>query len=107
MQHEFAARPWSKVSAELCELPGRTLLVVCNYYSNFIEVENINKANATGICKALKAMFARYGVPDVLMSDNVHNLHRQSSHHLPRSGALNMSRPHHVIRSQMERLKML
>ena len=67
MQHEFAARPWSKVGAELCELPGRTLLVVCNYYSNFIEVENINKANATGICKALKA---RYGVPDVLMSDN-------------------------------------
>ena len=70
VQHEFAARPWSKVGADLCELPGRTLLVVCDYCSNFIEVENINKANATGICKALKAMFARYGVPDVLMSDN-------------------------------------
>ena len=64
-QHEFAARPWSKVGADLCELPGRALLV-CDYYSNFIEVENINKANATDICKALKAMFARYSVPDVL-----------------------------------------
>ena len=70
VQHEFAARPWSKVGTDLCELQGRTLLVVCDYYSNFIEVENITKANATGICKALKAMFARYGVPDVLMSDN-------------------------------------
>ena len=70
VQHEFAARPWLKVGADLCELQGRTLLVVCDYYSNFIEVENINKANATGIFKTLKAMFARCGVPDVLMPDN-------------------------------------
>ena len=27
-QHEFAARPWSKVGADLCDLQGRTLLVV-------------------------------------------------------------------------------
>ena len=38
LQHEFAARPWSKVGADLCDLQGRTLLVVCDYYSNFIEV---------------------------------------------------------------------
>ena len=70
VQHEFAARPWSKVGADLCEFQGHTLLVVCHYYSNFIEVENITKATTTGISKALKSMFARYGVPDVLMSDN-------------------------------------
>ena len=66
-QHEFAARPWSKVGADLCELQGRTLLVVCDYYSNFIEVENITTA---GITKALKTMFARNDVPDMLVSDN-------------------------------------
>lgn len=43
---------------------------MCDYYSNFIGVENITKANTTGISKALKAMFARYSVLDVLMSDN-------------------------------------
>ena len=69
VQHEFAALPWSKVGADLCELQGRTLLVVRDYYSNFIEVENINKANAMGICKALKATFARYGVRNVLMQE--------------------------------------
>ena len=27
-QHKFAAHPWSKVGADLCDLQGRTLLVV-------------------------------------------------------------------------------
>ena len=48
-QHEFAARPWSKVGADLCDLHGRTLLVVSDYCSNYIEVENISRANTTGI----------------------------------------------------------
>ena len=69
-QHEYAARPWSKVGADLCDLRGRTLLVVSDYYSNYIEVENIHKANTGGVTKALKAMFSRYGVPDVLVTDN-------------------------------------
>ncbi len=37
-QHGFAARPWSKLGTDLCDHEGRILLVVSNYYSNFIEV---------------------------------------------------------------------
>ena len=70
VQHEFAARPWSKVGADLCDLQGRTLLVVCDYYSNFIEVENITRATTAVVAKAPKTMFARYGVSDMLISDN-------------------------------------
>ena len=62
-QHEFAPYPWNKVGADLCDFYGRTLLVVCDYYSNFIEVENVTRANTSGVAKALKAMFSRYGVP--------------------------------------------
>ena len=62
--------PWSKLGADLCDFYGRTLLVVCDYYSNFIEVENATRANTSGVAKALKAMFSRYRVPDVLVLDN-------------------------------------
>ena len=31
IQHEFAARPWAKVRADLCGDAGRILLVVCDY----------------------------------------------------------------------------
>ena len=69
-QHEFVARPWSKISADLCDLQGRTLLVVCDYFSNYIEVERVTKVNTTNVTKALKSMFARYGPPGALVSDN-------------------------------------
>ncbi|XP_068704378.1 uncharacterized protein [Montipora foliosa] len=45
-QHDFAARPWSKVTADLCQLEGRTLLVISDYYSNFIKVAHVSNHSA-------------------------------------------------------------
>ena len=70
MQHEIIARPWAKVGADLCDLNGRTLLVVCDYFSGFIEVERLQSTTIGAVSKALKVLFARYGVPNVLMTDN-------------------------------------
>ncbi len=69
-QHGFAAQPWSKLGTDLCDHEGRILLVVSDYYSNFIEVEHLHRATTSTVSKALKVMFARYGIPDVLVSDN-------------------------------------
>ena len=69
-QHEFPARPWSKVAADLCELNGRTLLVVCDYYSNYVEVARVTTLTSKSIIKELKQIFARFGIPDVLVTDN-------------------------------------
>ena len=70
IQHDIGERPWGKINANLCELPGRPLLVVSDYYSNFVEAECVHSMNTSGVTKVLKPMFARYGVPDVLVSDN-------------------------------------
>ena len=60
-QHEFAARPWAKVGADLCDMQGQTLLVVSENCSNFIEVHNIGRANTTDIYKALGNVFKTQG----------------------------------------------
>lgn len=70
LPHDFTPRPWSKVGADLCELHSRNLLVVCDYFSNFVEVESLQTTTTRGVCKALKVLFARYGVPDTLITDN-------------------------------------
>ena len=70
LQHDTTDRPWSKIGIDLCELHNRVLLVICDYYSNFIEVERLNNTTTCGVTKALKAQFARYGVLDTVVSDN-------------------------------------
>ena len=69
-QHDFVAHPWSKIGADLCYLQGLTLLVLCDYYSNFIEVENISKITTRGVSKGLKIIFSWYGIPNELVTDN-------------------------------------
>ena len=63
LQHEVIEQPWTKAGVYLCELHRRTLLVVCDYHSNYIKVETITKANTMGVSNPLKVMFSRYGVP--------------------------------------------
>ena len=58
------------MGAELCDDAGRILLVVCDYYSNYIEVEHVHRATTITVTRALRNMFSRYGVPDVLISEN-------------------------------------
>ena len=60
MQHEVVARPWSKIGADLCELNNRTLLVICDYYSNYIEVARFASVTSRSIIKEMKAVFTQF-----------------------------------------------
>ena len=54
-QHDFVARPWSKIGADLCQIDGRTLLVVCDYFSNFIEVARLNTVTTRSVLRGVVA----------------------------------------------------
>ena len=83
VQHEFCSK---SMVEDGCRSQRHTLLVVCDYCNNLIEVDTLTKANTTGISKALKAMFARYRVPDVEMSDiDPQFQHVTSSPHYPQT----------------------
>jgi transposase InsO family protein len=70
LQHEIIMRPWAKVAADVCEIDGRTLLIVSDYYSNFLEVCRLTSLSSMVLIRALKEIFARFGAPDILVSDN-------------------------------------
>ena len=59
-----------KVGADLCVIDNRKLLVVCDYYSNFIEVSRLSRVTTSSVVRELKEIFARYGIPDTLVTDN-------------------------------------
>jgi hypothetical protein len=63
--------PWKKVGADLCELYGNNYLIMVDYYSNFIEVEPLERDTTTRIIvRHMKANVARYGIIETLITDN-------------------------------------
>ena len=58
------------MAADLCQLKGSVYLVVVDYFSRYIEVKQMTSTTATKVIEALKSVFSRYGIPEVLMSDN-------------------------------------
>ena len=58
MQHKITFGPWAKVGVNLCDMEGRTLLIVCDYISGFMEVERLHSTMSATVSKALKILFA-------------------------------------------------
>lgn len=68
--HPVPKRPWERVGADLYELNSHSYLILVDYYSGFIEVEQLHDTRSERIITRCKAHFARYGIPDTLISDN-------------------------------------
>lgn len=70
LQHEAISRPWAKLAADLCESHGRTLLAVSDYFSNYNENSRLQAITTQAVVRELNAIFARFGVPEILVTDN-------------------------------------
>ncbi len=63
-------RPWQCVAANLCEHKNQQFLVVVDYYFRYLEIVHLPKTRSTDVTAKLKSIFARFGVPEVLVTDN-------------------------------------
>ena len=101
--HELPIRPWQRVGTDLCSHEGKEYLVVSDYLSNYPEVIMMNTVTSKSVIIALKSVFARHGIPEVLISDNGPQYassefkdfarewgftHQTSSPHFPQSNGL-------------------
>ena len=62
--------PWEQIAADLFELKGIDYLLVVDYFSRFVEVVKLNTTTSSSVISSLKPMFARFGIPAVLVMDN-------------------------------------
>ena len=70
MSHTLPDRPWEKIGVDLFSFEGTEYMVTMCYKSNFWELDKLSKTTARVVISKLKHHFARYGLPDVLISDN-------------------------------------
>ena len=63
-------RPWSRIGSDLFEFNGIHYLLSLDYYSKWIEVAKLDDLTSNNVICHLKSQFARYDIPDELISDN-------------------------------------
>ena len=63
--------PWKTLDTDLFYLKGRTYLLVVDYFSRYVEVSPLlTSQKSSEAIRALKSIFARHGIPEILRSDN-------------------------------------
>ena len=63
--------PFQKVGVDLCENRGEKYMILVDYYSRYIEIAQLGMGTSSqAVIKKLKEVFARHGIPEILVSDN-------------------------------------
>ena len=66
----FASRPWERVGIDLFELNGKVYIVIVDYYSRWVACQKLTSLTSEHTIEVLKEVFATYGIPDLILTDN-------------------------------------
>ena len=58
------------MSTDLFELNKNTYLLIVDYFSRWIEVTKLNKLTSEEVINCIRFIFARHGIPEIMVSDN-------------------------------------
>ena len=64
--HQIPNRPWSKIATDLFTLNSKTYITVVDYFSDFIEVSELQDTTPMSVTQALKDHLSRHGIPDTV-----------------------------------------
>lgn len=70
MPTKLPDRPWQKLGADLFSLNSSSYLLVVDYYSRYVEIARLGPTRSADVIVHLKSMFARHGIPELLVTDN-------------------------------------
>ena len=70
--HIIPELPWEKIGVDIFEYKSKNYLVAKDYYSKWIEcLELKNGKTSDDVINCLKIMFGHFGIPKIVVSDNV------------------------------------
>ena len=67
---QFPQLPWQWVGTDLFEHNASNYVLVVDYFSRYIEIAKLSSTDANTVVNHLKSIFARHGIPQVIISDN-------------------------------------
>ena len=68
--HEIPLRPWQVVATDMFISNHTNYVLVVDYYSNYFEVAKLSNTKSPSVIQHIKSIFARHGIPEVVISDN-------------------------------------
>ena len=67
---ELPDRPWLRIGVDICEYNKKMYMVGVDYYSRYMEIIHMPNITSATTIATLKNMFARWGIPEEVISDN-------------------------------------
>ncbi|XP_063970819.1 uncharacterized protein K02A2.6-like [Lytechinus pictus] len=67
---EFPERPWSRIHIDYAYIDNQNVLIVVDAYTKWIEAIRVAHATAAATVTAMRRLFATYGIPETVVSDN-------------------------------------
>ena len=76
---------------------GNNYITIVDYFSDFVEVSELEDTTSHSVIQVLKEKFSRHGIPDTVVSDNGPQFSSQEFHEFPLTWEFNhvTSSPHH------------
>lgn len=69
--HEIPNLPFSKLGIDIMEFKRKSYLVICDYFSKWLEIRPISSKSANSIINVLIDVFCCFGIPGEIVSDHV------------------------------------
>jgi len=70
LPHDIPSNPWFKVGTDLFFFKNKNYLIVADYHSKYFDISYLPNIEATTVVSHTKAIFARFGIPKEVVSDN-------------------------------------
>ena len=67
---DIPLRPWAKIGIDILDFQNKSYVVAMDYYSKWIEYDQISKKSAHEVISWCHKTFASYGFPITIISDN-------------------------------------